>query len=226
MKLNSLERPSLHVEGKDDEHFIRHLLFRHGFDYDKRPLTSWYPEIKQVVGIDNLLPELSLQAKVAGNKPVGFVFDANTSMESRWQSVVDRLTPLGFLVPRVPPADGFIGDSADHGTRVGVWVMPDNKSPGSLEDFLRNLIAEADPLIEHAHRSTQGALNLGAAFPQTKLSKATIHAWLAWQEDPGVRYGVAIRNRYFIHDSEIALRFVHWVRRLVNPQSTTEPDKK
>ncbi len=54
----------------------------------------------------------------------------------------------------------------------------------------------------------------GAAFPEAKRLKAVLHTWLAWQERPGVPYGLAIKARYFGHDSPAARAFVEWFRRV------------
>jgi hypothetical protein len=89
--------------------------------------------------------------------------------------------------------------------------MPDNQHDGKLEHFLRTLIDENDPLIGHAQASSVAARDVhGAVFPEADLIKAVIHAWLAWQEEPGKPYGTAIRSRYFRHDSAAAQLFVWW----------------
>jgi hypothetical protein len=92
--------------------------------------------------------------------------------------------------------------------------MPDNQQDGKLEDFLRSLIAEHNPLIVHAEASTDAASGLGATFTAANRIKAVIHAWLAWQESPGLPYGVAIKAKYFLHDTATAARFVGWFKTL------------
>jgi len=44
--------------------------------------------------------------------------------------------------------------------------------------------------------------------------KAILHAWLAWQSNPGCPYGTAITAHYFAHNAELAMRFVDWYARL------------
>ncbi len=58
------------------------------------------------------------------------------------------------------------------------------------------------------------AKELNARFSNVDSNKAALHAWLAWQEEPGKPYGSAIRARYFRHDSPAARSFVIWFRRL------------
>ncbi|WP_165224750.1 DUF3226 domain-containing protein [Aquisphaera insulae] len=116
-------------------------------------------------------------------------------------------------VPEQIPAGGFIGVSAYH-SRVGVWLMPDNVRDGTLEEFLRDLVADQDPIIGHAESATDRAKDLGAGFPPQDRLKALIHAWLAWQDVPGRPYGLAVKARSFRHDGPIAGRFVDWFRAL------------
>ena len=77
------------------------------------------------------------------------------------------------------------GNSSEYGVRVGVWLMPDNRRIGALEDFLKDLIDDSDPLLRHAEKSTAEAKARGARFPEKYSKKALVHSWLAWQEEPG-----------------------------------------
>jgi hypothetical protein len=87
--------------------------------------------------------------------------------------------------------------------------MPDNRSAGSLENLLRDLIPADDPLIGHAEKSTAAAKkNHNANFKAKDRLKAELHAWLAWQERPGTPFGSAINQNYFLHRSEAADAFV------------------
>ncbi|MXW40817.1 MAG: hypothetical protein F4Z75_06725 [Synechococcus sp. SB0668_bin_15] len=100
--------------------------------------------------------------------------------------------------------------------------MPGNQQAGALEEFLANLVAEGDLLLEFAKSSTQQARTKGATFPDAKRSKAVLHTWLAWQRDPGLPYGAAIRAQFFRHDSAAAQAFVAWYRSLF-PDQDHEP---
>jgi hypothetical protein len=93
--------------------------------------------------------------------------------------------------------------------------MPDNQRDGTLEDFLRMLIDEGDPLIDYAKRTAVHARKKkGARFPPIHYDKAVIHTWLAWQETPGLPYGSAVAAHFFRHDTPAALAFVAWFKRL------------
>ena len=206
----SLERAQLHVEGPDDEHVIKHLLHRHGINSELPNV----PTFNQMGGVGPLLQGMALAVELSGERPAGFVLDADSPLSSRWQAVRDRLAPVGVSLPERPPAEGFIGESQSFGTRVGVWLMPDNQHDGKLETLLLELINAKDLLIEHATSSTRQARQIDARFSEPDEEKAVIHCWLAWQEEPGRPYGTAIRARYFTHDSPAVSAFVSWFKRL------------
>ncbi len=212
------ERPRLLVEGSDDQHSIVHLLIRNGVRYHPDGIDASPPDLPKVVpsgGIEQLIEGIETAVLTSNERAVGFLMDADASLIVRWRQVQNELSKVGVQVlPVRPPAEGFIGESTTYGTRVGVWIMPDNVQDGKLENFLMTLVQKEDPLIGHAQASTAKAKDQGAAFSDPDTIKATIHAWLAWQEEPGLPYGTAIRARYFGHDSTIAATFVNWFKSL------------
>ena len=208
------ERSSLHVEGKDDLHAICHLLIRHGIDYDQQPWPRNFPRIKEIGGKEPLLSGIETAVSVSNGRSIGFVLDANSSLQDRWVAVTSKLERVNVEVPGEIPLCGFIGTSLEFNARVGVWLMPDNRREGALEDFLLDLIQENDQLLPHAENSTTRARELNPDLLENDERKAVVHAWLAWQEEPGLPYGSAIRARYFRHDSQAAQSFVIWFRRL------------
>lgn len=210
----AIERSRLHVEGKDDSNAIRHLLIRHGINYDQKPWPRSFPSIDDMDGKDELLKGIVTAVSLSNGQSIGFVLDANASLQSRWNQIASRLRDVDLHVPREIPPEGFIGESRRYRARVGVWLMPDNQREGKLEHFLETLVKEKDRLFPHAEKSARQAKRLGARYSDTDTPKAVLHTWLAWQDDPGLPYGSAIRARYFRHDSAVAKRFVAWFRRV------------
>ena len=206
----SLERSLLHVEGDDDLHAICHVLIRHGINYDQKPWPERFPRIKAVGGKDQLLYGMETAVSLSSGRSIGFVLDANSSLASRWAAVSSRLIGSGVKTPTEMPPDGFVAEASRYRARVGTWIMPDNQREGTLETFLEGLVRENDTLLSHAKISTRGAKELHASFPDRLVAKAELHTWLAWQEEPGLPYGSAIRARYFGRDSKAARRFVAW----------------
>ena len=201
----SKDRHQLYVEGQDDKHTIRHLLIRHGFNDQNIPRFG-----KNQGGKRGVLSAILTAVRAGTGKSLGFVIDANDSPQNTWNAVTARLKEVGVHAPKEIPQEGFAGESEDYGARVGVWLMPDNRKTGALEDFLRDLINEPDPLFSHAKDSAREARQHGAQYSDGDFQKALLHTWLAWQKEPGLRYGTAIRARYFGADSAAANQFIHW----------------
>lgn len=201
-------RPTLHVEGTDDLHSIIHLLRRHNVD------ESIIPSVKETQGKESLLELVETAVPLAEGRPVGFVLDADSPRSSRWAQVGERLQRVGLQPPPRVPKEGYVATSQEYQTKVGVWLMPDNDRDGTLEMFLRDLIQNGDQIIGHAEQATSEARSMGADFSDPQRPKAVIHAWLAWQEEPGLPYGTAIKAHYFGKDSVAARRFVGWIKSL------------
>ena len=96
--------------------------------------------------------------------------------------------------------------------RLGVWLMPDNSRPGSLEDFLAQLILPGDVLWPKAERCVASIEPDARLF--TNEAKAVIHTWLAWQERPGMPPGMAIKAKHLRAESPASTDCISWVRRL------------
>lgn len=201
------DRQVLHVEGSDDEHAIYHLLIRHGFDDQDIPRFGENRRGKQGV-----LSAIPIAVRAGTGKSIGFVMDANDSLQDTWRAVAARLKEVGVQAPKEIPEGGYVGKSKDYGARVGVWLMPDNRKTGALEDFLQDLINESSPLFTHAKDSAREAKKHGARYANKDYLKAVLHTWLAWQKEPGRPYGTAIKARYFGANSAAVKRFINWFR--------------
>ena len=207
------------VEGKNDQHVIWSLLEHHGV-----PETF---EVKSIDGIERLLDtfenrfarlldnlEVELTRIVEGK--VGVVVDADADLAARWQSTRDTLMRSGYSsIPKAPTPGGTIIQQPGK-PAVGIWIMPDNKIPGMLEDFVSFLRPQNDPLwpiTEEAVQKVKG-IEEKYRFRDVYESKARIHTWLAWQKEPGKPMGQAITVRYLDADAPHAQELIAWIRRL------------
>ena len=213
------ERSTLHVEGTDDVHVVRHLLLRHGINcpVTRRLADDVAPNIPQIKAAgdkDAVLDAIGTSVPVSNGRSVGFVLDADVEARDRWRAVCGRLRVFGLQLPNEIPPEGYVGDVAQYQARIGVWLMPDNQREGALEHFLADLVDDNDTLLPIAERSTGEAAESGAEFPDVDRQKAVLHTWLAWQKEPGRPYGTAIKARYFRDDSPSVLAFVDWYQRV------------
>lgn len=198
----------LMVEGSDDAHVVKHIC-------GERRLGT-IETIHPYGGKDALLDSIGVRLKESGIAVLGILLDADTDLQARWQSVVHRLQQAGYPhIPEIPDPDGTVITAPANTLlpRVGIWLMPDNRVPGILEDFLRFLVPENDPLFAHVEQSLD-TIPLGQRrFHDLKKIKATMHTWLAWQEEPGKPFGQAITARYLDPDLPAASNFVRWLQR-------------
>lgn len=214
------------VEGKDDFHVVRNLWVAR-FPSDRAGDIVLCPETGsefliqdvgegQAGGISRLLESLPLYFK---QRPptlerLGILIDADERPKRRWEEVKVYLHNAGYEPPPAPSVDGIVLEHPlGHRPRVGIWLMPDNRLPGMLEDFVRWLIPENDVLHPKAD-SVLDDIEREGLQRYTHRSKAFIHTWLAWQEDPGCPMGQAITAKVLEPHSPLADPFVAWLRRL------------
>ncbi|HYW11930.1 MAG TPA: DUF3226 domain-containing protein [Longimicrobium sp.] len=195
------------VEGKDDKHVVWGLCESYGM-----PQTF---DVEDAEGIDPLLDLVSVQLRGSAIERVGVVADADSAVASRWTSIGDLLRTLGYEnVPLAPEADGTILVQAGKPV-VGVWLMPDNTTAGMLEDFIASLVPAGDALLARAAAAIDAIPAKERRFSPVHRSKAIIHTWLAWQEQPGSPMGQAIGKRDLDAQAPQAQRFVAWLQRLM-----------
>ena len=208
--MENIKGKILLVEGKDDEHVVVHLCILHAIEETF--------EIESCEGIEKLLESFPRRLMESEVKVVGTLVDANADIQARWDSLRNHLNPAGYpSVPASPVRGGFIAEPPPNTLlpRVGIWVMPDNSTGGTLEDFLRFLVKEENrPLLKHARNSIDSIPDGQRLFGENDDTKALLHTWLAWQAEPGNPFGTAIKARYLDADVPEAVDFVGWLRRL------------
>lgn len=199
--------PILLVEGNDDEQVIYQLCNHH--EYENRERFT----VDVTDGYTNLRKQLRVRPKTGNHNILAAVVDADEGIEQRWQSISDALAKAGYdTIPDEPSIEGTILQSVGILPRLGVWLMPNNKDEGILEDFLQSLANEDDALFEKARESVDDIPQEARLFKNTYLSKAYIHTWLAWQEEPGTPLGLGITKKYLDGDAPTAVAFMNWLR--------------
>lgn len=200
------------VEDNEDKHTVVHLMRNH-VDW---PDANWPVEVKIGRSADEIINRsfLSIILKQSGLQALGIVLDADEVFEARWRRLRRILIEFVPKVPNELPEEGLICAN-EEGLRLGVWMMPDNRSSGMLETFLRLLIRrEAARVWEYAQLAVRVAKRRGAPYRDAHRDKACIHTWLAWQDPPGERFGIAITIKMLDPHAPSAAAFVDWFRNL------------
>ncbi|MBM1558791.1 hypothetical protein JQV19_19245 [Sulfitobacter mediterraneus] len=158
------------VEGIDDAIFFEAILGQLG-------VTVGQVEIRSVEGYSNFQSYLKALAKapaVTSGQLIKFclIADADDSFDDRVKELRSYLETAGFGAP----AAGTFDNSKT--PEVGIYVLPDNKAAGELEDlFIESL--DGDPRLNEA----SSALNkFDPENNWTKRSKRLIQILLALSE--------------------------------------------
>ena len=115
-------------------------------------------------------------------------------------------------MPVKPNEQGTIIQAQDKPS-IGIWLMPDNDQNGMLEDFCHSLI-EPKSLEVAAQSVEQAKTHKATTFKDAHHSKAIIHTYLAWQDEPGLPLGAAITAKALDGDKPLAKTFVDFLNRL------------
>jgi hypothetical protein len=194
------------VEGKDDQAVIKALCAKFNIKENF--------DVIDCEGYSKLIEQLPIRlTKQSDIDTVGIIVDADTDIASRWISLHNLFSKLGFTLPDDLPEKGLIINNTH--IRIGLWLMPNNQINGMLEDFAAFLIPLNDqliPIVKDTLNSIESQhLN---NYKPIHRSKAEIHSWLALQETPGTPMGLAITKRYLTTDEEICLCLIDWLKEL------------
>src|SRR5665213_1298566 len=201
------------VEGVNDCHAIYHLAFC-------KELGDGFG-IRECKNDEGALRTLG--AMVVGSSPkraIGLVLDCDSlaeddaqstsKLDRRWQQICTKLPTDRYTIPAVPSPTGTILEPIGLGPRIGVWIMPDNRSDGMIEDFLA-AIANREA-CDFAKSCVAAAEKAGfTTYKSVHRSKAIIHTYLAWQDEPGAQLSVAIKQKYLDPNHPEAIRFSTWM---------------
>lgn len=194
------------VEGPDDLHVVLQLYLRTHEDTDFI--------IDDKGGVDPLLDSIPGEVKVDGRRVLGIVLDANEHITDRWADVASRLEEADITgVPDGPQPGGVCIEGSARLPRVGIWVMPDNTSPGELEDFVSRMVPDGDPVWPLSESYIEGIPAGIRKFTDKKAQRAKVYAWTATRKQPG-RMGAAIKEGDLETDGELAMSFLGWLQRL------------
>ena len=193
------------VEGADDKHVALHI-WNH-----LRSIPSFY--VLERGPVEELLKSIEFDVRTPGCNAIGFLVDSDVNPTARWDGVSNRLRRADIDAPAVPDPSGTIIAATDDMPRIGVWLMPDNQSPGELEDFVAQMIPDNDPVWPLSEDYIGRIPEEHREFAENKTSTAEVYAWLATREEPRLM-GAAIGVRDLDIDGELCTRFTDWLSRL------------
>lgn len=198
------------VEGTDDEHMVYHLRARSEETLEFKVIDK--------KGIAKLLASIEAEINVPNRKVIGILVDTDDDVGARWQSVTSRLQQAraGLQIPPDPDPDGTVLDEnpQDRIPRIGIWMMPNNESPGELEDFIARMIPVGDAVWPLSKKYIASIPQSERKFTLKKELRAQVHAWLATRARPRP-IGTAIGTRDLKVEAN-SQKFIKWLQRLFN----------
>lgn len=209
------------VEGNDDLHVMSNLFEVRGVPQVlrvERPKGASNPGDNG--GLDQLLESIPYWLASTELDCLAVVVDANDKgPNARWRAIRSRLLKAGHEeTPENHDPKGTVFDlSLRAGTprsvRFSVWVMPDNRSTGMLEDFVAGLIREPDKMLPRVDGFLDSIPTEQRRFSPQHHPKARIHAWLAVGERPGRPMGQAIKADAQLDANHPTVQpFLDWVQ--------------
>lgn len=210
------------VEGRGDQHVMWNL-------FEVRAIPDQFAvacprseeDTDEGGGVERLLDSIPWQVAAADLERLAVVVDANDKgPDSRWQSIRDRLFNRGYEgLPAEHSPDGTVVElslrpDTPRTIRFAVWIMPDNRSTGMLEDFVAGLIHEDDAMLPFVDGFLESIPPDERRFQDAHRPKARIHCWLAVSARPGRPMGQAIKaDRYLDANHPSVEPFLNWISR-------------
>lgn len=178
-----LDKPKLLIgEGKDEVSIFDALLKHLGIDDIK--VEDYGGKHK----LPDYLDALILRPGFANLTSLGATRDADFDALSAFTSLSNHLSNRGFVTP-------VSSGNIEAGTpRVGIIILPDGQRPGMLEDLCLEAF-QTDLAIQCIDEYFECVRTVKGILPDL-ISKARIHAWLAIQDPPDMRLGIAAQRGF------------------------------
>lgn len=212
------------VEGINDESFFRAVINKYGLNASVVVAApkSIGGTANSKNGAINQLPPL-LNGLADGSKErIGLVVDADfvefgQGFKATVESVSNKVSPLGYdTPPDLLKNGGMVFHHNDGLPDFGLWVMPNNKDDGIVEDWIMASISPAETGLFIEGKKTVAAIK-NRKFPKHRDSKAEIATWLAWQEQPGEGLYYPITKELLVDaKTQPVLGLVSWMKTIFN----------
>jgi hypothetical protein len=192
------------VEGESDKSFFEQLQrnINLPFEIQVAPPKEVGGKANTKQGVYNQLPKLLKQLSDDEIKHLAIVIDADYATVNKPDGYINTLNKVIEIVTSFD--SGFVFESEsllfkhnDGLADIGIWIMPNNRDEGMLEDFIKTCIhLDEHSLLNHAVEVVE---NLALKKFKHKVSKAEIATWLAWQEKPGEGLYHVVEKKGLLH---------------------------
>lgn len=206
------------VEGKSDEAFYNEVFKKINIKASVKvaPPRSLGGQANNKEGVFSLLPALLKQLTDGSLSRLAVVVDADfvAAHGLGFARTLERLTAIlrgfGFDAVQRPGVSGFLFTHAEGFHDVGVWIMPNNRDDGMLEDWIKLSLDPAEQNLFTQAVNSCAALKAPKFKPIHKI-KANVATWLSWQAAPGRGMEYSIQENLVDWTSPSGQHLVSWL---------------
>ena len=140
---------------------------------------------------------------------IGIILDADNGVDARYKKIKDKIK--NYKLPKSMPKGGLV--HTEEQPKLGIWIMPNNKDNGAVEEFYLELATDLDDnFISHVIKQADSK-NL-TSFKEQHRRKAIMHTYFAWQDNPSMPLHSAINKIALNNNENIAKEFKSWLVKL------------
>ncbi len=229
--MNNTRQYFLLVEGENDKHAVYHLLSQNGISvYCEKSHKNKNNSIQIQTGEYgkggfHSIFDMHIDRYIKFSNKLGIVGDFDRIIDNRWNITRTKLEK-GFNIG-VPtennsgciveiPKDNLKTYNCE---KIGIWLMPNNTSEGTIEDFLLELIDKNDnELYKQAKNAIDELTKLEHLiekenrFKPAHKQKALLNTYLSWKNKPANPYGKSIKENIINAQSSYAQTFIAWIK--------------
>jgi hypothetical protein len=210
------------VEGTNDERFFKMLLKKNSLE---KVVTACPPKniggsYNGKQGVITFLPSILMQLNDGSLKKLGLVVDCDTDqdgggLQRTLSQISEKLESYNYeKTATALQTGGFVFKNTDGLPDVGVWIMPDNKNEGALEDWISQLTSSNQTaLFKHASETVDKLPT--PLFSTTKKIKSQVATWLAWQDRPGEGLYYTIEGNLLDESKPLYSDFLKWINNVL-----------
>ena len=169
-------------------------------------------------GVLNQIPTLLKQLNDGQTTNIAAIVDADyvdthgLGCQKTIEQIAEILNNFDFqLKTNIANKNGLYFENLDGLPDFGLWVMPDNKQNGMLEDWIKSCIKEDEKvLFQHATDVVQNLPH--PKFKPHLTTKAEVATWLAWQKTPGHGLYSAVKEELLDENSVMFQNLCKWLK--------------
>jgi hypothetical protein len=197
---------ALLLEGNDDCHIVEKFCNNNEIEFNFC--------FHNCEGYNKVLSKLNVLLREKNINTIGIILDADNDINKSYQDIKSKAEKFYKKLPNNIPEKGLIHNEKEL-PKLGIWIMPNNKDNGALEEFYLELAADIDTDFINDVIKQADDKNL-TSFKKQHKNKAIMHTYFAWQDKPGTPLHTSINKIALDNNQDIAKAFKKWLTDLFN----------